>query len=269
MSLASVIPGSFRDPSGFLFERDGILYRQINEFYRENYEHLMQSGLYDQLIKDGLLVAHSECDVSLAVTSSGFKVIQPERLPYISYPYEWSFSQIKDAALLTLKLQIIALKHGMILKDASAYNVQFFEGRPIFIDTLSFEKYQSGPWAAYKQFCQHFFGPLCLLSYTDQRLSKLSLVYVDGAPLDLVSRLLPKKTWFKYSIFAHIHIHARTQNYYANSAESERSSKLNSSVMTIGKARVSAIASQLEAAINNLKLYSSNTEWENYYDNTN
>jgi hypothetical protein len=206
MSKLSVLPGSFRDPSGFLFELDGILYRQINESYLRDYEHLMESGLYQSLVKDELLIPHAECDLSIARSDHAVRVIRPEAVPYISYPYEWSFSEIKDAALLTLRVQLIALKHGMILKDASAYNVQFLRGRPVFIDTLSFERYSDGPWVAYKQFCQHFFGPLCLCSYTDQRLSQLYRIYIDGPPLDLVSKLLPAKTWLRYSIFAHIHI---------------------------------------------------------------
>lgn len=96
---------------------------------RRNYEMLMRSGLYKTLAEKGLLVAHEE---------TGEGVIRPERVPYISYPYEWSFSQLKDAALLTLEIQRTALAHGMSLKDASAYNVQFLRGKPIFIDTLSF-----------------------------------------------------------------------------------------------------------------------------------
>ena len=267
MAKLTAVPSSFRDPNGFLFERDGILYRQVNQSYQADYEQLMQSGLYDSLVKERLLVAHSEC-VDL-VSDQAFKVIQPECLPYISYPYEWSFSQIKDAALLTLRIQQLALKHGMILKDASAYNVQFYQGRAIFIDTLSFEKYETGPWVAYKQFCQHFLGPLCLLNYTDQRLSQLYRIYIDGPPLDLVSKLLPAKTWFKYSILAHIHIHARSQLHYADSAVDETSNKVSTAGGSISRTRVSAIISQLKTAIEKLQFGDSKTEWGDYYENTN
>ena len=82
----------------------------------------------------------------------------------------------------------------MSLKDASAYNIQFRGGRPVLIDTLSFERYREGePWVAYRQFCQHFLAPLALMSHTDVRLSQLLRVYIDGIPLDLASRLLPVK----------------------------------------------------------------------------
>ncbi|HEY9078351.1 MAG TPA: hypothetical protein VIO61_17580 [Anaerolineaceae bacterium] len=181
-------PASFRDPSGFLFERNGNLYRQINHVYQQNYDHLIQSGLYDLLVQQGHLVAHQEVDIQPEIPELYYKVIQPERLPFISYPYEWSFSQYKDAALQVLKIQQVALKRGMSLKDASAYNMQFNQGRPVLIDTLSFEKYQEGqPWVAYRQFCQHFLAPLALMALKDIRLSQLMRVYIDGIPLDLAA----------------------------------------------------------------------------------
>ncbi len=269
MSKLSVLPSSFRDPSGFLFELDGTLYRQVNQSYLQDYEHLMESGLYQSLVKEELLIPHVECDLSLASSDHAARVIRPERLAYISYPYEWSFSELKDAALLTLRVQLLALKHGMILKDASAYNVQFYRGRPVFIDTLSFERYSDGPWLAYKQFCQHFFGPLCLCSYTDQRLSQLFRIYIDGPPLDLVSRLLPAKTWFRYSILAHIHVHARSQQRFANIAEDKESVRIKARSTKVSLAQVTAITTQLEASIQKLRFNANDTEWGDYYENTN
>ena len=151
------IPGSFRDPSGFLFRRDGALYRQINTIYQPDYEHFMQSGLYEKLITEHLLIPHREADIAPEEASSAYKIIRPEIIPFISYPYEWCFSELRAAALSMLSIQKLALQFDMTLKDASAFNIQFREGRPVLIDTLSFEKYQAGsPWIAYKQFCQPF-----------------------------------------------------------------------------------------------------------------
>ena len=134
------LPSSFRDPSGFLFRKDGVLYRQINNCHRRNYDHLINSGFYDQSTKAGILVPHVELPVTDFFGKEGaYKIIRPNELPFISYPYEWSFSQLQDAALFTLDLQKRALTVGLSLKDASAYNVQFYRGCPIFIDTLSFE----------------------------------------------------------------------------------------------------------------------------------
>ena len=162
---------SFRDPAGFVFEDDGTLFRQVNQSYRGDYDRLMGSGLYDHLTASGLLVSHEEVDAAGPAPELGYKVVEPQPIDLISYPYEWCFGQLRDAALLTLDVQRRATAHGMSLKDGSAYNVQFHQGRPIFIDTLSFETYREGePWVAYRQFCQHFLAPLALMSLVDGRL---------------------------------------------------------------------------------------------------
>ncbi len=102
----------------------------------------------------------------------------------------------------------------MSLKDATAYNIQFKRGKPIFIDTLSFEHYNEGtPWVAYRQFCQHFLAPLALMSHTDIRLNQLLRIYIDGIPLDLASQLLPGRTRMRFSLLTHIHLHAKSQKF--------------------------------------------------------
>jgi len=212
-----ILASSFRDPSGFVFYRNGMLYRQINTAYKANYDHLMDSGLYRVLVDARLLVSHEEVAVTGLSADQAYKTIKPELITFISYPYEWSFSQLKDTALTTLEVQRKAMDFGMSLKDCSAYNIQFKQGRPILIDTLSFEKYRERqPWVAYRQFCQHFLAPLALMSYKDIRLNQLLRVYVDGAPLDLASSLLPLRTHFMFSLLAHIHLHARSQKRYAD-----------------------------------------------------
>src|SRR5690606_1194452 len=143
------------------------------------------------------------------------RVLQPDVIPFVSYPYEWCFSQLKDAALATLAIQKRALRSGMILKDASAYNIQFLNGKPVLIDSLSFEKYEEGrPWIAYRQFCQHFLAPLALMAYRDVRLSRLLRVHLDGVPLDLVSQLLPRRSYVNLGLALHIHVHARGQRAF-------------------------------------------------------
>ena len=134
------LPGSFRDPSGFIFQRDGTIYRQINTPYKDTYEAFMASGLYEDLTQAGLLISHNEAPTAPLRAKGAYKVIRPEPIPFISYPYEWSFSQLKHAALTTLEIQKRSLKFNMSLKDASAYNIQFRSCKPVFIDTLSFEK---------------------------------------------------------------------------------------------------------------------------------
>ncbi len=258
-----VVEGSFRDPSGFLFIENGQIYRQINSVYKENYELLMNSGLYERLAKDELLIPHVETDISFTKTDSAYKIIKPEMLNFVSYPYEWCFSQLKDAALATLKIQKIALEVGMSLKDSSAYNIQFYKGNPVLIDTLSFEKYEEGkPWVAYRQFCQHFLAPLALMSYKDVRLNQLLKVYIDGIPLDLASSLLPARTRLKFSILMNIHLHAKSQKDYSAKAVDEKKYKMN-------KQTLSAVIDSLESSVKKLKWQPGGTEWGDYYNITN
>lgn len=256
------IGASFRDPSGFLFSRDGTLYRQVNLQYRRDYDHLMDSGLYDELLDRGLLIPHEEVAIDPLDTNQAYKVIQPERINFISYPYEWSFSQLRDAAFATLNILGLAIKHRMVLKDASAYNVQFYHGRPLLIDTLSFEHLREGePWDAYRQFCQHFLAPLCLMSYKDIRLSQLLRVFIDGVPLDLASRLLPGKTYLQPSILTHIHIHAKMQKRSA-AVEIDQIGMRRRTMSH--NARLGLIDS-LKRGIQRLQWKSTETPWGDYY----
>lgn len=259
--MVNKLSASFRDPSGFLFTKNDSLYRQINKLYKEDFDYLLKSGLYKELVHQGLLIPHEEVSNTLAQTESAYKVIKPTKIPFISYPYEWAFSQLKDAALTTLKIQKIALEHNMSLKDASAFNIQFFEGKPILIDTLSFEKYKEGePWVAYKQFCQHFLAPLALMSYTDVHLNKLSQLYIDGIPLDLTAKLLPLRTKLKPSLLIHIHLHAASQKRYADKEVKKESIKRKFS-----KQSFLGIVDSLEGAIKNLSWKPKGTEWGDYY----
>ncbi|MBV6394788.1 MAG: hypothetical protein HFACDABA_00356 [Anaerolineales bacterium] len=262
---SGILPASFRDPSGFLFTRNGILLRQVNRAYADDYARLMESGLYEKLVKSGLLIPHVESNAKPADVSTAFKIIQPERVPFISYPYEWSFSQLKDAALATLSIQKRALRAGMSLKDASAYNIQFIHGKPVLIDTLSFETYREGkPWDAYRQFCQHFLAPLALMSARDVRLSQLLRVYVDGIPLDLASSLLPVSSRLNFGLLTHLHLHASAQTRYADA-------DVKSTAVKGGMSQNAFIGliESLENTVKKLEWKPSGTEWGHYYEITN
>jgi hypothetical protein len=259
----SVLPSSFRDPSGFVFQKEGFIYRQINKSYKENYDHLMESGLYKTLVDGELLVSHQEVEINIPISENAYKVIKPEQIPFISYPYEWCFSQLKDAALVTLEVQKKAMDFGMSLKDGTAYNIQFLRGKPIFIDTLSFEKYQEGkPWVAYRQFCQHFLVPLALMSYKDIRLSQLLRVHIDGVPLDIASSLLPLRTRLIFPILIHIHLHARSQKHFEDK-------KLDLKGKGVSKRSFLGLIESLESAVKGLKWQPKGTEWADYYEDTN
>jgi len=259
------VSSSFRDPSGFLFTRGGVLYRQVNQSCAKAYDKFISSGLYEELTQRGWLVAHKEVDVNADNEAQAYRILQPDLVPFISYPYEWSFSQLKDAALLTLEINKLALGKGMILKDASAFNIQFVDGKPILIDTLSFDIYRKGSaWDGYRQFCQHFLAPLALASLVDVRFMQLSKNYIDGIPLDLASRLLPGKTRFGLSgLNIHIHMHARVQREYAD----KQTSQNNAALLT--KETLLNMLKGLTQTVEKLTWQPKGTEWGDYYSATN
>lgn len=260
---SKIDPASFRDPSGFLFTHNGKIYRQINNIYKPNYDLLMESGLYGRLTGLGLMISHREVDIEAPKPQAAYKIIEPEPIPFVSYPYEWCFGQLKDAAVTTFSIQKTAMDYGMTLKDCSAYNIQFRGCKPVFIDTLSFGKYTPGQiWVPYMQACQHFIATLALMSYKDVRLNKLLRVYLDGIPLDLASSLLPFTTRLNFSLLSHIHLHSKSQKHFGGKK------------IEVGKRKISRMAfmgliDSLQTLVERMQVRGLGTEWAQYYQDTN
>lgn len=222
----------------------------------------MESGLYARLSGNGRLVSHEASTIEPS-TPDGYCVIEPERIPFISYPYEWSFGQLKQAALLTLDIFREAIEFGFSLKDASAYNIQFVGARPVMIDTLSFERLdETKPWVAYSQFCQHFLAPLALMAYTDVRLAQLLRVYIDGLPLDLASQLLPVRTKLFFGLLTHIHLHAKSQKKHAGK-------KVAQAKGSMSRRSLLGLIDSLDTCCRSMKWKLPATTWGDYYDDTN
>ena len=262
---------SFRDPSGFVFRRDGVLYRQVNRRFASEWDAFLKSGLYDRLAADGILLPHEQAPLDVAlVPDDAHAVIKPRAVEFISYPYEWSFGQLKDAALLTLRAQALALERGFTLRDASAYNVQFVDGAPILIDSLSFEPLEPGqPWEAYRQFCQHFLAPLALVAYRDPRLALLLREFLDGIPLDLAARLLPVRTRLSVGLGSHIHLHARAQARSGSAADAADAARGSSGAQSRGSRRMGrtgqlAILDSLRSTVEKLDWRPQGTTWSGY-----
>ncbi|RJP26816.1 MAG: SAM-dependent methyltransferase [Candidatus Abyssobacteria bacterium SURF_5] len=258
----TLVAGSFRDPSGFLFWRDGSLYRQVNGGYAQAFDYLIQSGLYGELTKSGLLVEHEEVRPALGISADAYKVLKPRLIPFISYPYEWCFSHLKNAALATLHIQQKALEKGMSLKDANAYNIQVLESRQVLIDILSFERYVEGrPWVAYKQFCEHFLAPLALMCKRDVRLGQLLRIHLEGIPLDLARSLLPIGSKLNPSIWLHIVMHSRSQRTHQSTTI-----RRETITKTFTRRSFFALLDSLETAIHKLTWRWDRGHWINYYE---
>jgi hypothetical protein len=190
MANSSRHASSYRDPSGHVYVENNTIKRVIFPSYFSQYKALTDSGFFQKAFQHQLLISHEELE-----NTADQICIQPTQIPFITYPYEWSFQQYKEAALHTLKLQKYALQHNFSLKDATAYNIAFYNGNAIFIDTLSLDFYtENTPWRAYKQFITHFLGPLLVAKYHGATFLKTMSNFIDGIPLKMIASLLPKAT---------------------------------------------------------------------------
>lgn len=224
--------GSFRDPAGQIFHLNQRVYRTVSQSFRAEYEYVRSTGLVDALVKSELLVAETPVKSELLGEQGrdAAYVLEHPRLPFISYPYEWGFEQLKAAALLHLDVQIEALKFDVSLSDSTAYNVQFVGSRPVFIDHLSFTQYTEGEyWAGHGQFCQQFLNPLLLRAYLGIPHNAWYRGNQEGIPLEDISRIIPRKRkYLSWNTLAHITLQswfqARAQN--RNLASQAKSRKL-------------------------------------------
>lgn len=256
-------PASFKDPSGFIFVARETIYRQVNQTYAAAYDKLMNSGLYQQLVNRKQLISHTEVTDNLTQSAQWYKTLQPAVVPFISYPYEWSFDQLRDAALLTLRILRAALDHGMILKDATPFNVQFIEGRPVFIDTLSFDIYDpSKPWVAYRQFCQCFLFPLYLEHYLKKDVQKILSTYIEGIPVDVTARLLPWKSNLSLGVWLHVYLQNTVQR-------NRKEAGGNTNTVQFQKKKLLDLVSHLEGILQRFpEERAHKTTWNNYYEGT-
>lgn len=250
-------PSSYRDPSGYIFSYKGKIYRQVNQSFKNNFELFLSSGLYQELIREKLIVSHEGIDQNFTGDEAWFTTLKPQQIPFISYPYEWSFDMLKDAALLTLRLAVKALEHGMILKDASPYNVQFHQGQMMFIDTLSFEKYNEGePWIAYRQFCESFVAPLALMHDRSLPLQQLLVAYPEGIPLQYAKSLLSFKSRFNVHLYLHVHLHSS----YSVKGFS------NTTKTTLSKQKLNNLLNGLQTLVSSFSFDKFENVWGKYYE---
>ena len=200
---------SFKDPDAYVLKTEKGFTRYIFLSYKAHYDHLINSGLYHELVNEQLLIVHEEIE-SDSDEPTVYKQLLPEQIQFQSYPFEWSFTQCRKAILAFLKINQIALKYGMILKDATPYNFYLKGGKAILFDTSSFIFFNNNDsWLAYRQFCESFFAPLALMKYNGASWAKLYMSSLRGLPMKFVSHQLPNKSWLNISCLVHIHLHAK------------------------------------------------------------
>ena len=200
---------SFKDYSARVFQQEGIYYRAITPEYQAEYEHLMTSGLYSELVQSKLLNPHQE--VELSTEQEAYKILYPQQIDFLSLPFEWCYAQWRKVLLAYLEINLIALKYGLILKDATPYNFCLQGGKALLFDTSSFAFFKEpNYWIAYRQFCEEMLGPFALMHYRGMRWGRLMLASHQGLPLDFISQNLPRKSYLNLSCLLHLHLHAKS-----------------------------------------------------------
>jgi ribosomal protein L11 methylase PrmA len=216
MSLENQIPSSFRDPFGSVFEIKGRIFRGIKK-EKELLTHQFLGSSFFKCNAGKKIVNTKEISITEILdaglsrdVADNFSLwVEHERIDFITYPYEWSFEFLRQAATFYLDLYIEALENGFQIKDASGFNIQYLGSTPIFIDTLSFEIYNDGDrWVGYKQFCEHFLAPLALSSYRNIDFNLWLRGSPDGLSIIDCSKLLPIKSYFNPTLLGNIHIQA-------------------------------------------------------------
>jgi hypothetical protein len=260
MTEIKIHPASYKDPAGFIFLHEERVFRQVNQCYAKQYRQLMESGLYQLLTERKWMVPHTEIDENFTGTPEHYKTLFPQQLPFTSYAYEWSFDMLKDAALLTININKLAVEYGMVLKDATPYNIQFYKGRPVFIDTLSFEFYDPDkPWIAYRQFCEMFLFPLYFEHYLKTDINKILTTYIDGIPVELTARLLPLRSSFSMGVWLHVHL----QNTVKKKVTTD------TAAAKFDKTKLIHLMQHLESSILSFKSNrNASPGWSNYYKET-
>lgn len=247
---------SFRDKCSQVYLTDDGIIREIRGLAIKEYNMLMISGLYKRLTEEKLLIEHEELS-----DKDGVITIHPETVPFISYPYEWSFKEYKEAALVTLKINRIAMEYGMALRDASAFNIQYHQHRFKLIDTTSLGYYvPTLPWNGYAWYLRQFFIPLLLLRYKNPELVNMWLGDIYGISAKVAVSILPKRLMLKPSILAHIY--GQAENITSKRAKNDG---LDKNKLNASKKITEALLYNLENAVKGLK-YKRISDWERYAD---
>lgn len=214
----TVDPGSFRDPGGQVFQLDNRVYRTVNPPAVDDFDYVQSTGLMETLVGRGLVLDARQVELKeLGAKAEGAcYVLEHPKLPFISYPYEWSFSGLKAAALCHIDVHLSALEHGVTLSDATAYNIQFIGARPVFIDRLSFVRYRDGEmWAGHRQFTEQFLNPLLLRALLGVSHNAWYRGSLEGISARDLSRLLKVRHKISWKVFSHVILQSFFQSSFS------------------------------------------------------
>ena len=268
MSEINIDQGSFRDPAGKIFYHNNRIFRLLSEEGIKRFNFLKENKLLEECISKKFLISSNKIDDDLNLKDLNNKtVIEHKKINYISYPYEWCFDQLKDAALHHLNFHIFLLEKNATLLDGSAFNIQFENHKPIFIDLLSIKKYEDGEyWAAHKQFCENFLNPLILKAKKGIDYNNWFKGNLEGITTKDLNSILNIKDKFSFNIF--------TQVVLLNYLEQKTIKNKKTNISTINKKKFPKksfllMLNNMKGFITSLNLKQSKTIWDDYSkDNT-
>ena len=260
-------PGSFRDPSGQVYNFEDRIIRIIEKYGKNRYQFIETSNLIDESIKNNFLIESKNVTKEFTDNIDQDKIfIEHKKIDYISYPYEWGFYQLKDAALHHLNFQLFLLEKNAVLIDSSAYNIQFDNNKPVFIDLLSIDKYNDGDyWKGHSQFLQQFLNPLLLNSLKGIDYNNWYKGNLDGIETLELNKLLSLRDKLSINVFFSITLLARLEA--KNKKDPKKALNLLKNKKSLSKSSYKAILLQLKNWIEKLKPLESKTVWDTYSSN--
>jgi ribosomal protein L11 methylase PrmA len=265
MSLPAFDEGSFRDPEGHVFNYENKIYRTLNPMAVERMKALISLPFFKEWMDEGRLIP-TQLLTSTETFPKGFAatehILWHEKVSSITYPFEWTFSMLKDAALLTLDLMETLLTHNFILKDGTAWNLCFYKGRPCFYDILSIDEYKDGqPWEGLSQFLQEFLYPLMLQAYHGFDFQPLWRSTQQGIPVSLLYKTLSKKALFKKGVFKYVYLQ---EKFSSNKSISEASLRQEFSANAFPKQALTNMIKDLRKCIESLQVTKDQSVWKGY-----
>jgi ribosomal protein L11 methylase PrmA len=255
---------SFKDDAGKVFYFNNRVFRTVNNNYSEEYEYIKKKDIYNSLIEKKILINSWEVnkDIENEIKlnfNNLYKILEHEKLEYWSYPYEWTFSQLKKAAIFHLDFQLNLLENNISLKDASAYNVQFKNNKPVFIDTLSLQKFDENiPWQGHKQFCEEFLNPLVFSSKFNIPFNEIYKGNLNGISNHSIIRMLGYKIFLSYTLLINVYFTEFLSKSTKRSKKSKKVSYKQSQIFLINN---------LKKYISKLEYKKNKTAWSNYSSN--
>ena len=262
-------PASFRDPDGYVFTRGDRVFRALRKGGADSYRALRKSGLADVLEKDKMMTVSWEVD---RVDLGGHDIagddicmlVEQEKVPVVSYPFEWSFDMLRDAAILSLDVLKACSEFGFVLKDATAYNVQFVGSRPIFIDLLSIKPYvQNQPWTGYAQFCQNFLYPLAVDAIKKLPCQSLLRTYLNGMPVEATRNILGVQAFTSWGMVKHVGLQSLLQRSFGGKQQ-ELVSTVRS--FSFSLEHIVALSDDMRRMIGRMSKRSDGSAWSMYQD---